>query len=151
MAVSVLANAIITALGYLTGDRIANADKLAKALASARSGDANQLNSLVSQAQALRGTDGQFVNTCSDALNRPPRPGPGTRRRVGQDLPAVRHGGGTESGEVPELAQRVGTQGPEGPQDQRTAAGRQNDPIVGSQGCPPWPRRSSTPAPPAGG
>ena len=40
-------------------------------LASARSGDVNQLNSLVNQTEALRGTDGQFVGTCSDALNRP--------------------------------------------------------------------------------
>ncbi|MEI6252274.1 MAG: alpha/beta fold hydrolase, partial [Mycobacteriaceae bacterium] len=71
MSVSVLANAIITALAYPTGDRIANADKLGKALASARSGDTNQLNSLVNQADAVRGTDGQFVNTCSDSLNRP--------------------------------------------------------------------------------
>ena len=71
MSVAVLANAIITALGYPTGDRIASTDKLAKALASARSGDVNQLNSLVNQTEALRGTDGQFVGTCSDALNRP--------------------------------------------------------------------------------
>jgi len=71
VSVSVLANAIITALGYPTGDRIANTVKLSDALNAARTGDVNLLNSLVNQTDALRGTDGQFVNSCSDALNRP--------------------------------------------------------------------------------
>jgi len=70
-SVAVLANAIITALGYPSGDRIGSTVKLANTLAAARSGDTNQLNSLINQADAIRGTDGQFVNTCSDALNRP--------------------------------------------------------------------------------
>jgi len=70
-SVAVLANAIITALGYPSGDRIGSTVKLANALAAARSGDTNQLNSLINQADAIRGTDGQFVNTCSDALSRP--------------------------------------------------------------------------------
>ena len=71
ISASVLANAIITALGYPSGDRIGSTVKLADALAAARTGDINQLNSLVNQAEAVRGTDGQFVNDCSDALNRP--------------------------------------------------------------------------------
>ncbi len=71
LSVSVLANAVVTALGYPSGDRIGSTVKLADALAAARSGDVNQLNSLVNQAEAVRGTDGQFVNTCSDSLNRP--------------------------------------------------------------------------------
>ena len=71
LSVAVLANAIITALGYPSGDRIGSTVKLADALASARTGDNNQLNSLVNQAEAVRGTDGQFVNDCSDSLNRP--------------------------------------------------------------------------------
>ncbi|MBU3685852.1 MAG: alpha/beta hydrolase [Mycobacterium sp.] len=70
-SVAALANAIVTALGYPTGDRIANTVKLADTLAAARSGDTNLLNNLINQAEALRDTDGQFVNTCSDALNRP--------------------------------------------------------------------------------
>jgi hypothetical protein len=40
-------------------------------LAAARSGDANPLNNLINQAEATRDSDGQFVNSCSDALNRP--------------------------------------------------------------------------------
>ena len=39
------------------------------ALAAARTGDVNPLNSLINQSEALRQTDGQFVNTCSDALS----------------------------------------------------------------------------------
>ena len=44
---------------------------LAVALNSARSGDTNLLTSLINRAQATTGTDGQFVNSCSDAVNRP--------------------------------------------------------------------------------
>ncbi|MGI9124204.1 MAG: alpha/beta hydrolase [Mycobacterium sp.] len=71
LSVAVITNAIITALAFPTGDRISSTVKLANAVATARSGDVNQLNSLVNQAEAIRSTDGQFVNTCSDALNRP--------------------------------------------------------------------------------
>jgi pimeloyl-ACP methyl ester carboxylesterase len=63
--------AITTALGYPRGDRVSSTATLAAALASARTGDANQLMNLVNQWQSTRGTDGQFVSTCSDALNRP--------------------------------------------------------------------------------
>ena len=63
--------AISTALGFPAGDRVAATNALATALASARSGDTNQLNNLINQSQALRETDGQFVNKCSDSLNRP--------------------------------------------------------------------------------
>ncbi len=71
VSVAVLADAIVTALGYPSGDRVGSTVKLANTLAAARSGDVNQLNSLINQSEALRQTDGQFVNTCSDALNRP--------------------------------------------------------------------------------
>ena len=71
LAVSVVANAIVTAMGYPSGDRVGTTVKLANALAAARTGDLNPLNSLVNQAEAVRLTDGQFVNGCSDALNRP--------------------------------------------------------------------------------
>ena len=63
--------AISTALGFPTGDRVSAANGLATALASARSGDVNQLNNLINRSQSLRETDGQFVNKCSDSLNRP--------------------------------------------------------------------------------
>lgn len=71
LSAAALANAIVTALGYPSGDRIAGTVKLANTLSAARTGDVNQLNSLVNQAEATRETDGQFVNTCSDSLNRP--------------------------------------------------------------------------------
>ncbi|HMZ13351.1 MAG TPA: alpha/beta hydrolase, partial [Mycobacterium sp.] len=71
MSVAVLANAIVTALGFPSGDRIGSTVSLANALAAARGGDTNQLNSLVTRAESMRDSDGQFVNTCSDSLNRP--------------------------------------------------------------------------------
>jgi pimeloyl-ACP methyl ester carboxylesterase len=70
-SVAQVAAAITTALGFPRGDRVSSTTGLAAALASARSGDANQLNNLINQAESVRGTDGQFVNACSDALNRP--------------------------------------------------------------------------------
>jgi hypothetical protein len=69
--VASIARAISIALGYPTGDRVGTTNDLAAALNSARSGDTNLLTSLINRAQATTGTDGQFVNTCSDALNRP--------------------------------------------------------------------------------
>jgi pimeloyl-ACP methyl ester carboxylesterase len=71
MSVATLANAISTALGYPTGDRVSTTNDLATALATARSGDTNLLTSLANRAAGITGTDGQFVNSCSDALNRP--------------------------------------------------------------------------------
>jgi pimeloyl-ACP methyl ester carboxylesterase len=71
MSVATLANAISTALGYPTGDRVGTTNDLATALATARSGDTNLLSSLANRAEGITGTDGQFVNSCSDALNRP--------------------------------------------------------------------------------
>jgi len=71
VSVAVLANAIVTALGYPSGDRIGSTVSLANVLAAARTGDANPLNNLINQAESTRDSDGQFVNSCSDALNRP--------------------------------------------------------------------------------
>ncbi|MFZ0905200.1 MAG: alpha/beta fold hydrolase [Mycobacterium sp.] len=71
ISVATLANAISTALGYPTGDRVSTTNDLATALATARSGDTNLLTSLANRAAGITGTDGQFVNSCSDALNRP--------------------------------------------------------------------------------
>ena len=70
-SVATVADAISTALAYPRGDRTAATNSLASAVASARSGDANQMTNLINQADNLRQTDGQFVNSCSDALNRP--------------------------------------------------------------------------------
>ena len=70
-SVATIADAISTSLAYPRGDRTAATNSLASAVASARSGDANQMTNLITQADNLRQTDGQFVNSCSDALNRP--------------------------------------------------------------------------------
>lgn len=70
-SVAAVANAISTALGYPTGDPAATTTDLATALANARSGDTHALTGLINRAESMRNTDGQFVNSCSDALNRP--------------------------------------------------------------------------------
>jgi pimeloyl-ACP methyl ester carboxylesterase len=66
-----VADAISTALGFPRGDRVNAGNELAAAVAAARSGDSNQMTNLITQTESLRHTDGQFVNGCSDALNRP--------------------------------------------------------------------------------
>ncbi len=70
-SVASVANAIVTALGFPTGDRVSNTTGLADALAAANSGDSNKLISLINRAESTTDTDGQFVNFCSDSLNRP--------------------------------------------------------------------------------
>ncbi|MDH6193566.1 pimeloyl-ACP methyl ester carboxylesterase [Mycobacterium frederiksbergense] len=70
-SVATLADAIATGLGFPQGDRVAATNNLATALAAARAGDAGPISGLISRADQLRLTDGQFVNSCSDALNRP--------------------------------------------------------------------------------
>jgi len=70
-SVAAVADAITNALAFPSGDRVSSTNALAGALASARSGDANQLTNLINQAQSMRQTDGQFINGCSDSLNRP--------------------------------------------------------------------------------
>jgi pimeloyl-ACP methyl ester carboxylesterase len=59
------------AQAFPRGDRVSATNDLASALAAARDGDTNQITNLITQAETLRQTDGQFVNSCSDALNRP--------------------------------------------------------------------------------
>ncbi len=137
VSTAVLANAIITALGYPSGDRITSTVKLADALAAARTGDTNQLNSLINQAEAVRGTDGQFVNTCSDSLNRPT---PDRVRELvvawGKEYP--------QFGTVAALNLVKCLNWPSGsaPADPKNLSidvlllGVQNDPIAGGQGVP---------------
>ena len=70
-SVAAVVSAITTALAFPHGDRVSTTNGLAAALAASRSGDTNQLRNLINQAESVRGTDGQFINGCSDALNRP--------------------------------------------------------------------------------
>jgi pimeloyl-ACP methyl ester carboxylesterase len=134
-AVSTVADAINTALAYPRGDRTSSTNSLAAAVAAARSGDANQMTNLVNQADNLRQTDGQFVNSCSDALNRP------TPDRVRELVVAW-----------PKLYPQFGAVGalslvkclnwpsgtaPQDPKDLKVPVlllGVQNDPIVGNDG-----------------
>ncbi|WP_199253435.1 alpha/beta fold hydrolase [Mycolicibacterium mengxianglii] len=134
-AVSQLVTAIVTALAFPDGDRVTSTDKLADALAAARSGDDNQLTSLMNRAEALRESDGQFINRCSDALNRPT---PDRVRELvvawGKEFP--------QFGEVAALnlvkcLNWPSGKAPEDPKDLKTEVlllGVQNDPIVGSDG-----------------
>lgn len=66
-----ISEAITTALGYPQGDGPANTAALAGVLAAARGGDAGPINALINTAHAMRQTDGQFVGSCTDAINRP--------------------------------------------------------------------------------
>ena len=70
-SLSEVVNAITVALGFPSGGRVNATTSLANALAAARSGDTNQLTNLINHADATQDTDGQFVNSCSDAINRP--------------------------------------------------------------------------------
>lgn len=70
-SVAAVTSAISTALGYPRGDRVNAGNELALAVADARSGNTSRLSGLITEAEQLRYTDGQFVNRCSDALARP--------------------------------------------------------------------------------
>jgi pimeloyl-ACP methyl ester carboxylesterase len=70
-SLAAVTSALATALGFPRGDRVAAVNDLAQAVADANNGDANRLNNLINEADTLRQSDGQFVNSCSDALNRP--------------------------------------------------------------------------------
>jgi pimeloyl-ACP methyl ester carboxylesterase len=137
VSAAVLANAIITALGYPSGDRIGSTIKLADALAAARTGDTNQLNSLVNQSEAIRGTDGQFVNTCSDSLN---RPSPDRVRELvvawGKQYPQF---GTVAALNLVKCLNWPSGSAPADPKDFTVDVlllGVQNDPIAGGQGVP---------------
>ncbi|MDI3314475.1 MAG: alpha/beta hydrolase [Mycobacterium sp.] len=134
-SVASVANAITTALGFPVGDRVGATLDLARALATARSGDTNLLTSLINRAESLRGTDGQFINTCSDSLNRP------TPDRIRQlvvawgklypQFGAVGALGLTDCIHWPSAA---APQPPKNLKIDVLLLGVQNDPIVGSQG-----------------
>lgn len=70
-SVAAVAEAISTALAFPRGDQAAAINGLATALAQARTGDTAALYRLITQAESMRQTDGQFVGHCSDSLNRP--------------------------------------------------------------------------------
>ncbi len=137
VSVAVLANAITTALGFPSGDRIGTTTSLANTLSAARSGDVNPLNNLINQTESIRDTDGQFVNSCSDSLNRP------TPDRV-RELVVAWGKLYPQFGSVGALNLVKCLNWPSGsaPKDPKNLPinvlllGVQNDPIVGNQGVP---------------
>ena len=136
-----------------SGDRIGSTVSLANALAAARTGDANQLNSLINQAEAMRDTDGQFVNSCSDALNRPT---PDRVRELvvawGKPYPQFGTVGALNLVKCLNWPSGAAPKDPKNLKVNVLLLGVQNDPIVGTQGVPAvGGHRSSTPAPPASG
>jgi pimeloyl-ACP methyl ester carboxylesterase len=134
-SVASIARAISIALGYPTGDRVGTTNALAVALNTARSGDTNLLTSLINRAQATTGTDGQFVNSCSDAVNRP------TPDRI-RELVVAWAKLYPEFGTVGalNLVKCVSWPSPQPPQPPKTLKvnvllmGVQSDPIVGNEG-----------------
>jgi pimeloyl-ACP methyl ester carboxylesterase len=135
VSVSALAEAITTALAYPRGDRVSSTNELAATLAAARSGDTNQLNSLLATAESLRQTDGQFVNSCSDALNRP------TPDRVRELVVAwgklYPQFGAVGALDLVQCLNWPSGQAPDEPKDLKAQVlllGVQNDPIVGNEG-----------------
>ncbi|MFG1929879.1 alpha/beta fold hydrolase [Mycobacterium sp. NPDC048908] len=134
-SVSSVADAISTALAYPRGDRVNSGNDLAGAVAAARAGDTNQMTNLITAAENLRQTDGQFVNGCSDALNRPT---PDRVRELVVAWPKLY----PQFGAVGALSLVKCLNWPSGsaPQDPKNLKipvmllGVQNDPIVGNEG-----------------
>jgi pimeloyl-ACP methyl ester carboxylesterase len=134
-SVAAVADAISTAMAYPRGDRVNAGNDLANAVAAARSGNTNQMTNLITQADSMRQTDGQFVNGCSDALNRP------TPNRV-RELVVAWNKLYPQFGTVGALSLVKCLNWPSGsaPQEPKNLKipvmllGAQNDPIVGNEG-----------------
>ncbi|MCV7278644.1 alpha/beta fold hydrolase [Mycolicibacterium flavescens] len=134
-AVATVANAISTALAYPRGDRVASGNTLAGAIAAARGGDTGQFTELITRAETLRNTDGQFVNGCSDSLNRP-TPNRVRELVVAWDKLYPQFGTVGALNLVDCLNWPSGTP-PEEPKNLKIPVlllGTQNDPIVGNEG-----------------
>lgn len=134
-SVAAVTDAIVTALAFPRGDRVSSTNALAGAIAAARAGDTNAMTNLITEAESTRQTDGQFVNSCSDALNRP------TPDRV-RELVVAWDRQYPQVGSVGALRMVNCLSWPSGsaPQDPKDLKipvmllGVQNDPIVGNEG-----------------
>ncbi|GFG69157.1 alpha/beta hydrolase [Mycolicibacter senuensis] len=134
-SVAAVTHAIVTALGYPTGDRVNTTNELARALATAHAGDVNLLNNLINRAQGTVGGDGHFINSCADALNRPT---PDRVRELvvawGKEYPQFGAVGALDMAQC--LSWPTSTT-PEQPKELKIDVlllGVQNDPIVGEDG-----------------
>lgn len=134
-SVAALANAITAALAYPRGDRIAAGNNLAAVLAAARDGDTGPITDLIRDAEQKLETDGQFVNRCSDALNRP------TPNRVRELVvawdrlyPQFGTVGALDLVECLSWPSGEASADPQGLDAPVLLLGGQNDPIVGNEG-----------------
>lgn len=134
-SVAALVHAITTALGYPTSDRVGTTNDLARALATARSGDTNLLTNLINRAQTTQGSDGRFINSCGDALDRP------TPDRVRELLVAwgklYPEFGTVAALDMVNCLSWPSSTAPDQPKDLKIDTlllGVQNDPIVGEEG-----------------
>jgi pimeloyl-ACP methyl ester carboxylesterase len=136
-SVASVANAISTALGLPSGDRVSTTIGLANVLASARSGNTNMLTGLINQAEATRASDGQFINSCSDSLNRPT---PDRVRELvvawGKLYPQFGAVGALDLVKCVAWPTDSPPQPPKALKVNVLLLGVQNDPIVGSEGVP---------------
>lgn len=134
-SVATLTDAIVTALGFPRGDRVASTNALAGTLAAARGGDTGGLNALISQAESMRQSDGQFVNSCSDALNRPT---PDRVRELvvawGKLYPQFGSVGALNLVDCLNWPSSTPPKEPKGLEIPVLLLGVQNDPIVGNEG-----------------
>lgn len=134
-SVAAVTNAIVTSLGYPTGDRVSSTNELARALAAANSGDANLLTNLINRAEGITGGDGHFINFCADALNRPT---PDRIRELvvawGKEYPQF---GTVGALDMAQCLSWPSSSTPEPPKELNVEVlllGVQNDPIVGEEG-----------------
>ncbi|MBS9532051.1 alpha/beta fold hydrolase [Mycobacterium sp. M1] len=134
-SVAAVTRAIVTALGYPTADRVSNTNALAGALAAARTGDTNLLTNLINRSQTITGSDGRFINSCADALNRPT---PDRIRELvvawGKLYPEF---GTVAALDMAQCLSWPSSATPEPPKDLKIEVllfGVQNDPIVGEEG-----------------
>jgi pimeloyl-ACP methyl ester carboxylesterase len=134
-SVASVAEAISTALAFPRGDRVASTNALAATLAAARDGDTAGLQDLISRAEAVRQSDGQFVNSCSDALDRP------TPDRVRELVVAwaklYPQFGAVGALDLVKCLNWPSGKAPQEPKDLKLPVlllGVQNDPVVGNEG-----------------
>lgn len=134
-SVAAITSAISTALGYPRGDRITAGNELALAISDARAGDSARLNALISDAEQLRYTDGQFVNRCSDALARPT---PDRVRELvvawGREYPQFGTVGALDMVKCLNWPSASPPEEPGGLEIPTLLLGVQHDPIVGNEG-----------------
>ncbi|MEO6794052.1 MAG: alpha/beta hydrolase, partial [Mycobacterium sp.] len=134
-SVAAVTHGIVTALGFPTGDRVNTTNELARALATAHAGDPNLLTNLINRAQGIVGSDGHFINSCADALNRP------TPDRVRELVVAwaklYPQFGTVGALDLAQCLSWPSSTTPEQPKDLKIEVlllGVQNDPIVGEEG-----------------